>query len=655
MPLKPDSRQIRVLAIQPGAFEDTIKCQLYYVQLNGEVGVQAEYDALSYVCGSPRDRQEIHIQLPGMEHGEYESMLCITRSAEQAIRHLRHIKDIVNMWVDAACINEGDKSERAQQVRMMGTIFARARRVHVWIGSGHAGNEAALRVIRDAYNVHHLLCAGGEKCDCPGTRHNPSHEIKKIGEALGGIPSRHRDLRAVMKFHEKSFNHSAREYAGGINGSHVSKLMSHLFDNSWFRRVWVIQEIMKSRTALVHCATEIISWRELITVHSWLASEDFMQIEPHVHPSMVTMPRIWSSLSPFSEPQRIDVRTHKAFALDAQPQAEEIFKVFISSLDLKATDNRDKIFAILSLAKDTANEEKMPAALRPNYEKSSARVFADFTRWWIIAYRSLDILSIVHCHRERTWQRMTCGMNKRPSLSRPSWTAPFEGRARWAQSALMPSFKFQATEDTTPDVTLLDTDSDNAEAGPLVIKLLGYRLADIEDIQHLSLSNQHKAQDASESFCSSFHHIFDPSNLAEHWKTSTASDHHVTSRAAQARDRLANHLWGHSGEVAAIDPFITKPGNGTYKFANSRSVASCTDPCFFTTASGMVGLCPWTAQKGDTIALLLGGKVPYLLRPQQDTKEFLFVGECFVKGIMHGEHFRELQNKVVEPTAFSIS
>lgn len=63
----------------------------------------------------------------------------------------------------------------------------------------------------------------------------------------------------------------------------------------------------------------------------------------------------------------------------------------------------------------------------------------------------------------------------------------------------------------------------------------------------------------------------------------------------------------------------------------------------------MIGLCPWVAKENDLIAILNGGKVPYLLRETRklgnsdgETK-YTLVGECYVMGIMDGEFFKAQQ------------
>ncbi|KAF5003607.1 hypothetical protein FDECE_9862 [Fusarium decemcellulare] len=61
----------------------------------------------------------------------------------------------------------------------------------------------------------------------------------------------------------------------------------------------------------------------------------------------------------------------------------------------------------------------------------------------------------------------------------------------------------------------------------------------------------------------------------------------------------------------------------------------------FVTKNRWMGLGPRVAQPGDIVAILFGGKVPYILRPVDD--HYLFVGECYVHGIMQGELVSQCQ------------
>lgn len=60
----------------------------------------------------------------------------------------------------------------------------------------------------------------------------------------------------------------------------------------------------------------------------------------------------------------------------------------------------------------------------------------------------------------------------------------------------------------------------------------------------------------------------------------------------------------------------------------------------FRTKQGYVGLGFDTTQPGDQVWILAGVCTPYILTPVSDVqgeKEFRFVGECYVHGVMHGE------------------
>lgn len=644
MPLEPKSRQIRLLVIQPGNFDDPISCQMIYAQLDEQNN--PDFDALSYVCGPPEDRVTMGVHLPGAD--TERSDLSIIRTAETAIRHLRNQSDPFKLWVDVACINQNNYDERAQQVRMMATIFARARLVHVWLGSGHEGHEAAVRLIRDIYNLYYHECDGGEACNCRGTRHTALHELEKGYNQTEARHPIHQTILTVFKFHWNSFSHAAKEYSGGIHSPHPSKLMPHFFGNAWFRRVWVIQEVLKSRVALVHCGKETVTWKELTSVNSWLDSEQYQSVEPHLHVSGANMPRIWSTLA---ETVRGETGSPSN---SCEKQMPSILDVFVASLDLKSMEPRDKIFAILSLGRETSVEDKVPTLVRPNYsEKTTERVFADFTRWWIIEYKSLSILSLVHSNRYRTWQRVLCDTTKPPPSPRPSWTVPSDGLPRWFNATLDFQFKFRASGTTVPDVHLLDQ-----AINPLALTLMGYTVAKIDDIKHLALEHDQMASNQSSGeLAEVFHKIFDASNMEKHWKSQIARDRH-TSRQ-KARINLANHLHAHREVTEAVALFRGKGPDGNYQSIKTLSVPTCTDPCLFTASNGMVGLCPWTARKGDAIVVLFGGAMPYLLRAQAHvdgkavgTNAFEFIGECFVMDIMHGEFLRAKKHSGMQAEQF---
>jgi hypothetical protein len=82
------------------------------------------YEALSYEWGDPAQRRhDIYIN---------EEQVSIRENLWLALR--RVTQPNVFLWVDALCINQDDVVERAQQLAVMGDIFAGAERVRVWLG-----------------------------------------------------------------------------------------------------------------------------------------------------------------------------------------------------------------------------------------------------------------------------------------------------------------------------------------------------------------------------------------------------------------------------------------------------------------------------------------------------------------------------------------
>ena len=66
----------------------------------------------------------------------------------------------------------------------------------------------------------------------------------------------------------------------------------------------------------------------------------------------------------------------------------------------------------------------------------------------------------------------------------------------------------------------------------------------------------------------------------------------------------------------------------------------------FITKLGYVGLGPPDSARGDTIAVILGTDVPFVLRPLGD--HFQLIGETYVRGIMLGEALDELKKGTVD-------
>jgi hypothetical protein len=62
---------------------------------------------------------------------------------------------------------------------------------------------------------------------------------------------------------------------------------------------------------------------------------------------------------------------------------------------------------------------------------------------------------------------------------------------------------------------------------------------------------------------------------------------------------------------------------------------------FVKTKKGYVGIAPGSTRPGDWVSVLVGGKVPLVLRRAEDSEGWSLVGESYIHGIMQGEAFDE--------------
>jgi len=112
----------RLLVLEPGSFQDELKCHLMFVTSYLE---DYHYQALSYVWGG------IPATITESSSGK---KIKITQNLEAALRRIRDEVEPRLLWADAICIDQSDKEEQSAQVEIMQEIYTSAQRVIVWLG-----------------------------------------------------------------------------------------------------------------------------------------------------------------------------------------------------------------------------------------------------------------------------------------------------------------------------------------------------------------------------------------------------------------------------------------------------------------------------------------------------------------------------------------
>jgi hypothetical protein len=264
-------------------------------------------------------------------------MLMITSKMWNVLLNLREATQRRVLWIDAICINMANIDERGFQVGAMKHIFAQAQRVVVWLDEP----TVAFPVLEDT--------------------------VRRFSASRGSTEQR---LQNVLGTYD------------------LLKDFCKNFSHPWFCRVWTLQEYALAQSVVflwgdrfldgvdvVDCVTEL--WRGLVEGNytSIVRPEAFEQLREEL-----------SGLIYFSW-------ARQKFA-DGGLDELDFMRILVASQALEATDPRDKIFALLSLAPPAFCED-----LSPDYTLSIEEVYCLLSQAMSLATR----LSVVF-----GWITTTC-------------------------------------------------------------------------------------------------------------------------------------------------------------------------------------------------------------------------------------------------------
>lgn len=207
--------QIRLLYVLPTHENDKdIKCRLEVVTWSPEL----RYAALSYVWGDPDTTQQIFVNGHHFE---------ATKNLRAALWHIRKHDVLLDglsapdgpgqrgclpLWVDAICVNQKDCQERNDQVMFMGSIYGSADKVIGWLGPGVGHQDEAIRAIQGLTEA--------------AFSHGPKPSQEKIVEFFSVY-----DFRQSLG-------------AGSSISSSTWDLLFDLFQEEFWTRVWIVQELV---------------------------------------------------------------------------------------------------------------------------------------------------------------------------------------------------------------------------------------------------------------------------------------------------------------------------------------------------------------------------------------------------------------------------
>jgi hypothetical protein len=601
---QPDA--FRLLYLLPGKKSSPIKCSLKHTRRSE---AKLSYRAVSYTWGEELPTETIFINgLPFKVRPNLEAAL-------RSFRDNRHYVGRLPFWIDALCIDQDSPAERNHQVMQMQEIYRDADEVIIWLGPPTSSSPLAMRFILTL-------------CD----------RMNKIGIVAGD------DIDYWHKYNRPDFYLIVEEFSNPDFHADWRALVE-LIKRPWWGRAWVVQEVASARRATLIYGNDSVTWPHMGLVLCMLLQcyNDFRDCA-----ALVDLAR--------SNGHKFPVEVSRAYNLD---KMRCLFRasdfdlladvLMTNSPNLLCKDPRDRVYSILGLL-----SAEIRAIINPDYSKPVAWAYNMLAKALIQTNKKMDALIDI----EDGTSHLQC----------PSWVRDL-GRKRQIL------YRYQK-------FTVGFAASGAFTCHPQFSEDLLEMTADGFIIDVVENSQAHKIEGR-------LNEVVDFKGIVDYLQSSGGIKNNYESSATMGTERLrqgiegalynvlnAGHLWDpttSNWQKLEIDyPCATssedecpgsegpkKPGIKDSSLSYSRQVNELEfraerwirGRTLILTKERYLGLAPAATRAGDHVVVLLGLRMPAILRPQENGS-WQFVGVTYIQGLMEGEAMKELEDGIYKMEKF---
>ncbi|ROW05666.1 hypothetical protein VMCG_05273 [Cytospora schulzeri] len=600
-PLDLHAKQIRILHLLPGEGDDPIRCELQLANL----GDQPYYEALSYVWGDAQDVRPILLE--GRE-------VQVTTNLEAALRGLRFPAETRRMWVDALCINQTDDVEKTHQVHLMAEIYKETALALLWLGSTAPGESSDSDEESDT----------DEESDMDEEFFLPDEEFPYMGEEFSFRSEGYSGYLNETRYHCSRIPHDAglnafkliKEMAeageddhfaigkiscgpGAIQVTRASrKSFKKLMDLTWWDRIWTVQEAVLPRKAIAFCGHLHLDWSDFVKAQRTM--------DQH-HTKKCCIDRLFSVDDRFRHIGLVEFETRVRNIEICREPTLTLTEALTVHRSREAGDSRDMLYALLGLKADWGTQ--LSAVV--DYSLSPEEVFREMTINLILLNQSLEPLV-----RLRTQSR-----NDLPTWVHDLSTSSVESLRTTASCYNLYnasrgrelSVRFGSFGELETRGVLVDEVEEITYAfshdGQCIRPQLSGKLTEL-----LGLADSRSRNSPYPTGGTRFEAL--KTFMVEVFQQEMRWDEHDLFPQGELDQRSLLGIMG------ALD------------------YTSMINTALFVTKKGLIGLARNGVQLGDTVHVLFGGNVPFILCPTIDEKDrirYRYFGHCYVQGIMNGE------------------
>jgi hypothetical protein len=309
------------------------------------------YVARSHIWGDLQDQEQItlaHIYRLPIE-GEagvcfYHSYNITTRLAA-ALRGIRGftLKGAPRgFWCDSISINQGYHKERSDQVAMMAEVYSSASMVLIWMD--------AVKSWQTLERVNFELLRRFAM--------DPKRNFDHIHEFIVSV-----DCSSLSGVDDYQYD--------GVCYQRLRKPFQAFYSNAWFRRVSVIQEVLRGHgnaVVMTKSSKELLPFVTVALGLYYALTEFSGLMGDNAHLLLwarLFLPLVAQGIS--LQPGTINPNPPPWFR-----SRMDLLDWFSSAMHMDTTDPRDKLFALVGLADETAmlKAQELPAYIKPDYTKS---------------------------------------------------------------------------------------------------------------------------------------------------------------------------------------------------------------------------------------------------------------------------------------------
>lgn len=558
-PLDPEAQTIRLMRLLPGSFEDDICVSLDTTVLREDR--IPKYEALSYAWGSREDPVDITVTTHPF-HGllrngkrvrkagkRVDEHLDVTQNLAAALRHLRLKERKRVLWIDAICVDQQNLDERGHQVERMADVYRNAEQVIAWLGPEGDSSTLAMETLGSLSSRLEV-----DWIQLTIVPHSP--EDTDLADPDIALPYDDKTWRSIY----------------------------FLLSRSWFKRLWVWQEMLLARSASLQCGCKAIDWSNFRKGIHCLFSK------------------------PVPSNQDFSILVHIENFVCQEASTHRLDDLLYVTRHCEFSDPRDRIYALLNIV----YEGDSAVGLEPNYRQTPHRIFQDVVLRSLRHTGKLDLLG--HCEwntefaEKPSWvpEFFKSRISNMIPLAKCCWGSKAE--AEYAGNGVLKATGVCAAEiGGIEKFTLDEAGSHTTEFDPAIQRNMGHVNLDVPYID---------GSDMIDALCRT---------LCMNWFPQSWTPAHQglpdLDRALQYLRRLSQTPPGQ------IERYRRYLGYVRYSLRGRH---------FFATKQGHIGLSPEAGKIGDQVCVVLGCQLPLLLR-KMGSGNMAVIGECYIHGLMDGE------------------